>query len=160
MLDNEEFNELDYINMVFSSEGSLSNLPDFANNITAEIKILDESISEAIQNQSEEGGQGKISMCFTVVRACRCLCVSCDLMQCLVVGSSTPRTLPHFPQQPPSSLTAKDSWRFPSKHKTHPLKTRNLISSPQSRRRHPERRLCDPRPLEEDNRHFPKSPHL
>ena len=73
-LDAATFNELEYINAVFTSEGSLSNLPTFANNITAEIKGLDDSISNAIQNQSEEGGQGKIRLASSCCCVVLCVC--------------------------------------------------------------------------------------
>lgn len=61
-LDQPDFNPVDYINTLFPTEQSLSNIDDVINNMEQQIQTIDKEIRSLVRNQSNNSQDGKAAL--------------------------------------------------------------------------------------------------
>lgn len=59
-LDQPDFNEVDYINSLFPTEQSLSNIDEVVNNMQMKIQSIDDEIRSVVRGQSNVGQVGEM----------------------------------------------------------------------------------------------------
>ncbi|KAJ1524078.1 hypothetical protein ONE63_010615 [Megalurothrips usitatus] len=61
-LDQPDFNEVDYINSLFPTEQSLSNIDEVVNNMQTKIQSIDDEIRSVVRGQSSVGQDGRTAL--------------------------------------------------------------------------------------------------
>ncbi|XP_001600124.2 vacuolar protein sorting-associated protein 53 homolog [Nasonia vitripennis] len=61
-LDQPDFNPVDYINALFPTEQSLSNIDDVINNMEQQVQTIDKEIRSVVRNQSNNSQDGKAAL--------------------------------------------------------------------------------------------------